>query len=135
MENRRHIVLPPDDAEYLDNAFPGNWESIADGYVLIHHFPIRSGFTVSEVTAAIQIPTNYPAVPLDMVYFCPAVLRSDGQAIPATNATQGIDGKAFQRWSRHYKCGTWIPGESNLATHILAIGDWLDRALSGEVSK
>lgn len=73
MENRRHIVLSPDDIEYLDNAFPGNWESISEGYVLIHHFPIRPGFTASEVTAAIQIPSNYPVVPLDMVFF---ILRS-----------------------------------------------------------
>lgn len=135
MENRKHIALPPDDTEYLDNAFPGNWESISEGYVLIHHFPVRSGFTTSEVTVAIQIPSNYPTVPLDMAYFYPAILRSDGQTIPATNATQGIDGKTFQRWSRHYVGGTWIPGESNLATHILAIGDWLERALSGGVSK
>jgi len=134
MEGRRQIVLSPDDTEYLDNAFPGNWESISEGYVLIDHFPIRPGFTTNEVTAAIQIPSNYPVVPLDMVYFYPAVLRSDGQTIPATEATQGIDGKVFQRWSRHYRPGTWIPGESNLATHVLAIGDWLERALSGKVA-
>ena len=135
MENRKQIVLSSDDTEYLDNAFPGNWESISEGYVLIHHFPICSGFTVREVTAAIQIPSNYPVVPLDMVYFNPPVLRSDGQTIPATNATQGIDGKTFQRWSRHYVRGTWIPGENNLATHVLAISDWLERALVGGVSK
>ena len=32
VENRKQIVLSSDDTEYLDNAFPGNWESISEGF-------------------------------------------------------------------------------------------------------
>lgn len=132
-EVRRQFLLPSDDQEYLDNAFSG-WEAVEGRWVLLHDFPIRSGFTVQNVTAAIQIPTTYPTTPLDMVFFHPAVLRADGVAIRATDCTQVIDGKEFQRWSRHYRPGSWHPNEDNLATHVLAIHDWLDRAAPCEVS-
>lgn len=132
-EMRRQFPLSADDQEYLDNTFL-DWETIEGRWVLLHNFPIRSGFTVQKVTAAIQIPSAYPATPLDMVFFHPAVLRSDGTAIRATQCTQVIDGKEFQRWSRHYRPGTWHPNEDNLATHVLAIHDWLDRAAPCEVS-
>lgn len=132
MENLRHaFALSADDTEYLDNAFPGRWEAIAGNYILIHGFQTRPGYTENSVTAAIQIPCNYPAVQLDMVYFYPAVLRGDGQTIPATGCNEPIDGKSFQRWSRHYQ--SWNPEENNLATHVLAIGDWLDKGLAGQV--
>lgn len=134
MDNRREYLLNQDDIEYLDNAFPGCWESISSRYVLIHHFPVPSGYTVDETTVAINIPPNYPDVALDMAYFFPALLRSDGQTIPATGFNQPIDGESFQRWSRHYRPGTWIPNESNLATHVLAIKDWLERALASQVA-
>lgn len=132
-EARRQFLLSADDQEYLDNTFPG-WETIEGRWVLLHDFPIRSGFTVRNATAAIQIPPAYPMTQLDMVYFHPAVLRSDGTTIGATNCTQMIDGKEFQRWSRHYRPGSWRPDEDNLATHVLAICDWLDRAAPREVS-
>lgn len=132
-EFRREFLLSADDTEYLDNAFP-EWEAIAGRWILIHKFPIRSGFTVQSATAAIQIPAGYPATKLDMVYFYPAVLRADGRPIGATGWNQPIDGKLFQRWSRHYRLGEWQPNEDNIATHVMAIRDWLDRAAPNEVT-
>lgn len=131
-EPRRKFHLASDDTEYLDNSFPG-WETLDGGWLLLHHFPIRTGFTVQEATVAIQIHSAYPATALDMAYFFPAILRSDGKTIAATQVAQQIDGKPFQRWSRHYRSGTWKPNEDNLATHVLAIKDWLDRAAPTEV--
>ena len=130
---RREFLLSADDTEYLDNAFP-EWEAIAGRWILIHKFPVRPGFAVQSTTAAIQIPTGYPATRLDMVYFYPAVLRADGQPIGATGCNQTIDGKLFQRWSRHYAPGEWQPNEDNIATHVMAICDWLDRAAPNEVT-
>lgn len=131
-EVRHQFLLSSDDTEYLDNTFPG-WEAIEGRWVLLHSFPIRPGFNVKSVTAAIHIPPAYPATQLDMVYFYPAVLREDGEVIGATSYTQTIDGKPFQRWSRHYRPGTWQPNEDNLATHVMAISDWLNRAAPSEV--
>ncbi len=133
MEHRRELGLLPNDEEYLNNTF-NDWESLACGrWVLIHDFPIPSGFTVDRSTAAIRLSPAYPVTPLDMVYFDPPVLRSDGQTIPCTQATEVIDGKEFQRWSRHYLPGSWHPNEDDLATHVMAIKDWLVRAIPEEV--
>ena len=80
------------------------------------------------MTAAIRIETGYPKAALDMVYFHPAITRKDSKPIGATQATQAIDGKTFQRWSRHYtKENPWVIGEHSLETHIWAIEDWLMR--------
>ncbi len=97
--------------------------------MLLHDFStICDGYDHETVTAAIRIETGYPKAALDMVYFHPAIARKDGQPIRATQATQAINGKNFQRWSRHYtKKNPWIIGEHNLETHILAIEDWLMR--------
>lgn len=132
-ETRHKFLLSSDDTEYLNNTFPG-WEAIEGRWILLHNFPVRPGFTIRSTTAAIQIPSTYPSTQLDMVYFHPAVLREDGMVIGATEYTQAIDGKPFQRWSRHYRPDTWQPDEDNIATHVLAINDWLDRAAPNEVA-
>lgn len=129
---RRKFFMNSDDTEYLDNTFPG-WETIDGNWLLLHHFPIRTGFTVQEASVAILIHSAYPAAALDMAYFYPAIHRTDGKTIPATNCAVSIDGKTFQRWSRHYRPGTWVPNESNIATHVMAIKDWLDRSAPDEV--
>lgn len=132
MGDRKTFFLSSDDTEYLNNTFP-HWETIPGQWLLIYGFPVCEGYTTDQVTAAIQIPPAYPSVPLDMVYFYPPLARSDGKSIPRTECRTTIDGLQFQRWSRHYKAGEWIPNEDNLATHILAINGWLERASSVQV--
>jgi hypothetical protein len=97
--------------------------------VLLHGLSaIHSGYNHQTVTAAIRIETGYPKAALNMVYFYPALARKDGQSIPATQATQVIDSKTFQRWSRHYTGeNPWVIGEHNLETHVWTIEGWLMR--------
>jgi hypothetical protein len=83
---------------------------------------------VGTVSAAIRIETGYPMAPLDMVFFHPALARVDGTQIKATQVVQTIDGKQYQRWSRHRtKANPWKPGEDSLATHLVLVEDWLER--------
>lgn len=130
MELRRQFDLPQEDSLFLEEC-GYQWETIIDGahWVLLHGFSsMHSGYNHQTVTAAIRIETGYPKATLDMVYFYPALARNDGQSIPATQATQVIDGKTFQRWSRHYTSkNPWIIGEHNLGTHIWTIEGWLMR--------
>jgi hypothetical protein len=97
-------------------------------WVLIHDFPTSEGYNHPRVTAAIRLETGYPGAELNMVYFFPALARKDGKPIGATQAVQEIDGKGFQRWSRH-RTGQnpWRAGEDNLGTHVILIEDWLER--------
>ena len=96
--------------------------------VLIHDFPVPAGYNHATVTAAIRMETGYPHTELNMVYFHPALARTDGGPIGATEATQALDGKVFQRWSRHRSgANPWRAGKDNLGTHIILIEDWLER--------
>lgn len=129
LELRRMFHLPAEDAQFLeDYGLP--WETITDGsqWVLLHDFPTGKGYNHSKVTAAIRIETGYPHAALDMVYFFPALARLDGKAIGATQAIQQIEGKPFQRWSRHRTAqNPWIIGQDNVGSHIILIEEWLAR--------
>jgi hypothetical protein len=126
---RRQFDLPSEDQKFLDD-YGLPWETVVDGsqWVLIHDFPTHEGYNYPTVTAAIRIETGYPMAALDMVYFFPALTRKDGTQLPATQTPQQIDGRTFQRWSRH-RTGTnpWKIGQDSLGTHIILVEDWLQR--------
>ncbi len=129
MNLRRKFELLPEDEDFLEE-YGLPWETVRDGslWVLIHEFPTRGNYNHPRVTAAVRMETGYPSSGLDMVYFFPALARLDGKAIGATQVRQQIDGKTFQRWSRHRTAkNPWVAGRDNLGTHILLIEDWLDR--------
>ena len=84
----------------------------------------------STVTVAIRIETGYPNTQLNMVYFYPALARVDGKPIGATEAQQPLDGKIYQRWSRHRTAeNPWKIGRDHIGTHVILIEDWRDREL------
>lgn len=126
---RRDFDLLPQDEKFLeDYGLP--WETISDGsqWVLIHEFPTHEGYNHLRVTAAIRMETGYPNTELNMVYFLPALARKDGGAVGATQATQVIGGKMYQRWSRHRTAqNPWRPGVDGVDTHVFLIEDWLAR--------
>jgi hypothetical protein len=128
---RRQFALPEEDLAALD-ADGRQWETIRDGnsmWLLVHGFPLPSGFMIEEASVAVGIPSGYPSAQLDMVFFHPAIQRIDGKKIPATEATQTVDGRPWQRWSRHYtSANPWKAGEYNVATHLQLARHWLERA-------
>jgi hypothetical protein len=127
---RRQFELPREDADGLD-ALGLSWETINEGgalWLLLHAYPMPAGYTQRETTVALRIPQNYPIEQIDMVYFFPAAIRSDGTPVRATESTQQVDGRQFQRWSRHYTPqNPWIPGEFNVLTHLTLVRHWLER--------
>lgn len=126
---RRQFELLPEDEQFLDE-YGLPWETIVDGsqWVLIHDFPLPEGYNHRTVTVAIRLETGYPASGLDMVYFYPAVSRKDNRPVRQTENRQPLDGKSFQRWSRHRTAANpWIAGQDNLGTHVILIEDWLER--------
>jgi len=129
MEIKRQFDLLANDHEFLeDYGLP--WETVVDGsqWVVIHDFPTHEGYNNQRVSVAIRMETGYPNSQLDMVYFSPALSRLDGVPIRQTQVTQEIDGKSYQRWSRHRTAANpWIPGFDNLGTHVILIEDWLER--------
>jgi hypothetical protein len=126
---RRQFDLLPEDEQLL-NDYGLPWETVVDGsqWVLIHDFPTHEGYNHKTVIAAIRLETGYPNTALDMVYFHPALARTDGCPIAATQAVQQIAGFSYQRWSRHRTAqNPWRPTIDSLGTHIVLIEDWLQR--------
>ncbi|WP_432769650.1 MAG: hypothetical protein HEQ22_02595 [Sphingopyxis sp.] len=126
---RRQFDLLPEDEQLL-NDYGLPWETVVDGsqWVLIHDFPTHEGYNHKTVIAAIRLKTGYPNTALDMVYFHPALARTDGRPIGATQAVQQIAGLSYQRWSRHRTAqNPWRPAIDSLGTHIVLIEDWLQR--------
>jgi len=129
MELRRQFTLLPADEEFLvQYGLP--WEAVVDGsqWILIHDFPTHDCYNYPKASIAIRLETGYPLSQLDMVYIYPALSRKDGQLIPQTQVNQPLDGREWQRWSRH-RTGTnpWRAGEDSLETHIYLIEDWFVR--------
>ena len=63
-----------------------------------------------------------------MVFFFPALARKDNQSIGAIQSAQALDGKSFQRWSRHRTAtAPWRPGEDDVSSHLVLVDDWLER--------
>ena len=126
---RRDFDLLPQDEKFLEE-YGLPWETISDGsqWVLIHEFPTHDGYNHLRVTLAIRLETGYPNTELNMVYFFPALTRKDGRVIGATKSKQAIDGKTYQRWSRHRTAeNPWRVGFDGLETHVYLIEDWLAR--------
>lgn len=125
---RQFETLPQDNAFLEQYGLP--WETVVDGsqWVLIHDFFTHDGYNYSKASIAVRLETGYPQAQLDMVYVNPVLARKDGAKIPQTESRQRLDGKDWQRWSRHRtSANPWRPGEDSLETHVYLIEDWFTR--------
>ena len=129
MEPRRQFGLLAQDKSFLDQ-YGLPWETIVDGsrWAIVHDFSTHPGYNQPEVSIAIRIEKGYPITGLDMVYVYPELVRNDGKRIPQTQKRQALDGKQWQRWSRHRSSANpWKQGEDSLETHVYLIEDWFTR--------
>jgi hypothetical protein len=124
---RRDFNLLEEDESFL-NKLGLVWEAVKiEGalWVFIHEYPLPDGYNVSSASLGVRISSGYPTAQLDMVYFHPALSRSDGQSIGGLSLTQ-IDGKNFQQWSRHRTgANPWRSEIDNLSTHVPLADAWL----------
>lgn len=128
---RRLFEMPEADREHLD-ARGKPWETINDGggrWLLVHDFAVPPGYNHALVTVALRIEPTYPDTQIDMAYFAEHLSRQDGKRVNALSM-QTIDGKQYQRWSRH-RAGAnhWRPGIDGVSTHLALVYDWLESEL------
>ncbi|MFD2582654.1 multiubiquitin domain-containing protein [Pedobacter vanadiisoli] len=117
--NQRDFSLPEEDADFLKK-LNLSWDSFSEGsrWLILRDYALPIGYNVEKCDVAIAIPANYPIEQLDMFYMYPNLVRADRQVIGALSP-QIIEGKQYQRWSRHRTPqNQWVPGEDNLATHL-----------------
>jgi len=126
---RRMFRLPEADEDHL-NLAGLRWETIVEGaarWLLVHAAPVAPGYNVTIADRAFSIDAGYPSSQIDMVYFHPSLSRLDGRTIAALSTTT-IDGRTFQRWSRHRTpANPWRPGIDDISTHMLQVDQWLER--------
>jgi hypothetical protein len=132
VQDRRAAPVLDQDRLFLDS-YGLRWEIVVDGstWVLIHGFPIPAGYTHATVLLAIRLEGGYPITQLDMMYVYPVLSRADGKHIPQADVIQQLDGKPFQRWSRHRTAhNAWVPGQDSLETHVYLIEDFFSAELA-----
>ena len=123
VQGRRDAPLLDADTAFLEG-YGHKFDIVKDGstWVVLHDFPIPAGFNHQRVSLAIRIEQGYPMTQLDMLYVFPKLARIDGREIPQTQVEQPIEGKVFQRWSRHRSgANQWVPGVDCLETHVFLI--------------
>ncbi|RFZ92945.1 hypothetical protein D0C36_16280 [Mucilaginibacter conchicola] len=126
VQPRREFYLPEDDTDFLDS-LGLLWEAIGRQsamWLLIHDYPLPDGYNVAKVDVALLIAPSYPATEIDMAYFYPALSKRSGRPINALSS-QIVDGRNFQRWSRHRQPGEWRPGVDSISTHLCLVDNWL----------
>jgi len=127
---RREFDLLEVDERYLNGA-EMRWETVLCGerrWLIIHDYLLIPGYTPALSTLALDIPKDYPSAQIDMFYFAPMVLRSDGVAIPNTHVTANINDVVYQGWSRHRNpSAPWDPYTDNVATHLALVEHSLAR--------
>jgi Prokaryotic E2 family E/Multiubiquitin len=120
----RDFALLEVDEAYLDGLGYA-WETrSSDGHrwLIIRDYPVPDGYTAKATTMALMIPPTYPQTQIDMFYVYPPLQRVTGGAIPATEATQTIGSRPFQRWSRHRgSVVPWNHQRDNVVTHLALV--------------
>lgn len=122
-------MLPAPDADYLSERRVGYSASQEGGMIciVVPNWKLPPGFNVQQADLLLRLPMGYPDLPPDMWWFDPAVLRDDGQEIPATQATEYHLGKRWQRWSRHLSPEQWRSGVDGLGSFFTLIQQELAR--------
>jgi len=111
------------------------WETLIDAerrWLLIHDYPVPSGYTVKRTLLALEIPLTYPGAQIDMFYTHPPLALKSGRAIDRTQVAATIKGQSFNGWSRHRgELSKWNPASDNVSTHLALV----ESALAKEVGE
>lgn len=116
-------LLPSDDEGFRRRGFKPR--RVVEGgrrWLIFDVYPLPKGLSPRAVAIALEIPPSYPRAEIDMFYCHPAVGRDDGGAIPQTEARETIEGRTYQRWSRHRGAQSrWDAKTDTVLTHLTLV--------------
>lgn len=125
---RKEFFLPEADTAFL-NGIGLTWETLVEGevrWIVIRDWPIPGGYSIEKTDIALLIEGGYPTSQIDMAYFYPHLHLSSGRRINALTY-QNIEGKTYQRWSRHRTDqNPWRPGLDDISMHLILVTNWLE---------
>lgn len=116
------MFLPEFDRDYLlekDYQFEEKNDSNQNGLILRNWLLPVGKYNVSTSDLLVLIPNGYPEVRPDMWYFNPPIyLAPSNKPARQTQANINFEGKAWQRWSRHYPANEWRSGVDGIHTFL-----------------
>ncbi|WP_029038494.1 E2/UBC family protein [Salinimicrobium xinjiangense] len=123
-------LLFEDDYELLKSSGLVIEEDEAKRFLVIKNYPVQpdlylvGGQPITELEVLLIIPPNYNTSGGDMFWTYPRISRANGMIIPNYGGDPRIHaGKSFDRWSRHFKPGSWRPKIDNVQK-ILSRVEW-----------
>jgi hypothetical protein len=126
------MFLPEFDRDYLlekGYQFEEKIDTNRNG-LIIRNWQLPGGkYNLPSSDLLILIPNGYPDIKPDMWYFNPDILIAPSNK-PArqTQAKINFEGKAWQRWSRHFPANEWRSGVDGIHTYLKKIQVALDAA-------
>ena len=130
LEAKRSFSLRDEDEVYLNNS-DLELETVVEGgrrWAILRGYRLPDGYSTEHADIAIEIPPTYPTAQLDMFYCFPHLALKSGRTIPQTQTSQSIEGRSYQRWSRHRHGTTkWNPETDSIITHLAIIADSIAR--------
>ena len=126
-------MLPEPDISYLAARWPGHTitQEGASVIVVLAGYELPAGFQPRHVDLCLMLPFGFPETQPDMFWANPTVTLH-GRPPAATEITQQIIGRTWQRFSRHLPAGAWRPGIDNLQSWVSMIGTMLEREATRE---
>jgi len=95
--------------------------------IIIPGYRLPAGYDRATSDLLLRLQAGFPDVPPDMWWFSPAIRRSNGAVIQATEVIERHLGKDWQRWSRHFNAGQWRSGVDSLESFLALIRKELER--------
>ena len=113
-------MLPDADREYLERSGIAHRVFEADGLLNVERldFPVPDGLNARTASILFRLSASYPDTPPDMWWIIPHLTPVSGRAIPATEVIETIDGRSWQRWSRHLDPAAWRSGIDSLESYV-----------------
>jgi hypothetical protein len=130
---RTFALLDVDEAHL--NRLDLTWETIVEAerrWLLIHDYPLPTGYTVTSTKVALEIPPTYPGAQLYGFYAYPPLGLSSGRVIESTQLRGILLGVEYHGWSRNRgPAAPWDPNMDNVVTQLALV----DAALAKEVGE
>lgn len=120
-------LLSESDLHYLDvKGF--KYEVSAQGneiHLVIRQFELPGHYVPKQCDLLLRLPPGYPNTNPDMFWTTPGIHLADGRPPVAAEVIELLDGKQWQRWSRHNNA--WRPGVDDIQTKLRAVRTELDK--------
>lgn len=124
------MKLPEADRAYLERVGVAYrvFEEAGMLNVELLDFPIPDGLNARDANVLFRLSPSYPDTPPDMWWIIPHLTPVGGGVIPATEVIETIDGRSWQRWSRHLDATAWRSGIDGLESYVRLLRNELNSA-------